>query len=162
MKKLFLLIAIIGIGITTNAQQVNDYLEVTRAALKTEKKAMIAEVMNLTTEESEPFWAMYNEFQGKLYTANTKYLKIINEFAESFENMSSEKANDLMKRLFAYDAEILKLKKIYHKKFQGILSPQKTLMYFQAENKIDVLIDYEMAASIPILDARDSKKEPKK
>ncbi len=162
MKKLFLLIAIIGFGIVSYAQQVNDYMEVTRAALKTEKKAMIAEVMSLSPEESEPFWAMYNEFQGKLYTANTKYLKIINEFTENFETMDGEKANDLMKRMFAYDNEILKLKKTYHKKFQGILSPQKTLMYFQAENKIDVMIDYEMAASIPILDARDSKKEPKK
>jgi hypothetical protein len=137
-------------------------LEVTRAALKTEKKAMIAEVMSLTPEESEPFWALYNEFQGKLYTANTKYLNIINEFAANFDNLSGEKANDLMKRLFAYDTEILKLKKTYFKKFQKVLSPQKTLMYFQAENKIDVLIDFEMAASIPILDARDSKKEPKK
>jgi hypothetical protein len=162
MKKLFLFMAFVSIGLITFAQQVNDYMEVTRAALKTEKKAMIAEVMNLTPEETEPFWAMYNEFQGKLYTANTKYLKIINEFAENYENMSGEKANDLMKRLFAYDAEILKLKKTYFKKFQGILSPQKTLMYFQAENKIDMLIDYELAASIPLLDARDSKKEPKK
>ena len=40
MKKLFLLIAIIGFGIVSYAQQVNDYMEVTRAALKTEKKAM--------------------------------------------------------------------------------------------------------------------------
>src|SRR5210317_1051400 len=104
MKKLFLLFAIIGIGIVSYAQQANDYMEVTRAALKTEKKAMIAEVMGLSPEESEPFWALYNEFQGKLYTANTKYLNIINEFAANFDNMSGEKSNDLMKRLFAYDA----------------------------------------------------------
>lgn len=162
MKKLFFLIAMIGLGFNAFSQQANDFLEVTRAALKTEKKAMIAEVMSLTPEESEPFWALYNEYQGNLYTANTKYLNIINEFAENFDNLSGEKANDLMKRLFAYDAEILKLKKSYFKKFQKILSPQKTLMYFQAENKIHVLVEYEMAASIPILDARDSKKEPKK
>jgi len=162
MKKLFLFITIIGFSLASYAQQANDYMEVTRAALKTEKKAMIAEVMNLSPEETEPFWAMYNEFQGKLYTANTKYLKIINEFAENFENMSGEKANDLMKRLFAYDTEIIKLKKSYYKSFQKILSPQKTLMYFQAENKIDMLIDFEISASIPILDAQDSKKEPKK
>ena len=162
MKKLFLLIAIIGFGIMSYAQQANDYMEVTRAALKTEKKAMIAEVMSLTQEESEPFWALYNEFQGKLYTVNTKYLKIINEFSENYENMGGEKANDLMKRMFAYDTEILKLKKVYYKKFQKVLSPEKTLMYFQAENKIDILIDFEMSSVIPLLDARDSNEEPNK
>lgn len=162
MKKIILLFAVIGFGIASYAQQANDYMEVTRAALKTEKKAMIAEVMSLTPEESEPFWALYNEFQGKLYTANTKYLNIINEFVENFDKMEADKANDLMKRLFAYDTEIIKLKKTYFKKFQSVLSPQKALMYFQAENKIDILIDFEIAASIPILDAKDSKKEPKK
>lgn len=162
MKKLFLLFAIIGIGMVSFAQQMSDFMEVTRAAIKKEKKALIAEVMNISVEESEPFWVLYNEYQGKLFTANTKYLNIINEFAENFENMSGETANDLMKRLFKYDAEILKLKKSYYKKFQKVLSPQKTLMYFQAENKIDAMIDYEIATSVPILDARDSIKEPKK
>ncbi|MEZ5199214.1 MAG: hypothetical protein R2764_23365 [Bacteroidales bacterium] len=123
---------------------------------------MIAEVMSLTPEESEPFWALYNEFQGKLYTSNTKYLKIINDFAENYDNMSGDKANELMTRLFAYDGEILKLKKTYFKKFQKILSPEKTLMYFQAENKIDILIDFELSTLIPLLDAGDSIKEPTK
>lgn len=162
MKKLILLITVIVFSTASYAQQANDYMEVTRAALKTEKKAMIAEVMTLSPEESEPFWELYNEFQGKLYTTNTKYLKIINEFAENYENMSSDKANELMTRLFAYDGEILKLKKTYFKKFQKILSPEKTLMYFQAENKIQILVDFELSSLIPLLDAGDSKKEPKK
>jgi len=162
MKKLLVLLFVFGLFTSVFAQQENDYMEVMRSALKTEKKLMIAEVMNLTTEESAPFWELYNEFQGKLYTTNTKFLNIINEFAENYDKMTGEKANDLMKRLFAYDTEILKMKKLYFKKFQKILSPEKTLMYFQAENKIDILIDFEMSSSIPLLDAQDSKKEPKK
>jgi len=162
MKRLLTAVIIAAFGLTGFSQQVNDYLEVTRAALKTEKKAMIAEVMQLSQEESEPFWALYNEFQGKLYTVNTKYVKIVNEFAENYDNMSEEIAKDLMTRLFAFDSEILKLKKNYHTKFMKILSPQKTLMYFQAENKIATIVKYEIAEYIPLLDAGDSKKEPKK
>ena len=162
MRKLFVAVAIVAFGLTGFSQQMNDYMEVSRAALKTEKKALIAEVMELSKEESEPFWALYNEFQEKLYTVNTEYLKIINEFADNYENMNEEMAADLMKRTFAYESDILKLKKSYHTKFMKFLSAQKTLMYFQAENKISNLVKYEIAQTIPLLDAGDSKKELKK
>jgi hypothetical protein len=143
-----------GFGLAMVAQQENDYLEVMRSALKTEKKAMIAEVMTFTQEESVAFWPLYNEYQGKLYTANTKYLGIIKDFADKFETMNDEDAMDLMNRLNAYDAEILKLRKTYIKKFNKILPTKKVLRYFQAENKIDILIDFEIANSIPLLESK--------
>ena len=162
MRKLLVAVAIVAFGITGFSQQMNDYLEVRRAALKTEKKALIAEVMELSQEESEPFWALYNEFQQKLYVVNTEYLKIVNEFADNYDTMTEEMSKDIMTRMFAYESDILKLKKGYHTKFMKILSAQKTLMYFQAENKISNLVKYEIAQMIPLLDAGDSKKEPKK
>lgn len=152
MKKIFAFILMMSFGLLLSAQQNDNYLEVMRSALKTEKKAMIAEVMTFTQAESDLFWPLYNEFQEKLYTANTKYLKIVNEFAENFENMTDEKALDLMKRVTAYDTEVLKLKKTYNKKFSKILPPTKVLRYFQAENKIDLLVDFEMSTYIPLLE----------
>ncbi len=162
MRKLIITVAIVAFGISGFSQQVNDYMEVSRAALKTEKKALITDVMELTKEESEPFWALYNEYQGRLYTVNTKYLKIVNDFSDNYETMTEEMAKDLMTRSFAYESEILKLKKTYNGKFLKILSARKTLMYFQTENKISDLIHYEVAQMIPLLDAGDVKKEPKK
>ena len=152
MKKFILLSLLLGMGISLFAQSENDYMEVMRSALKTEKKSIIAEVMTLTNEESLVFWPLYNEYQGKLYTANTKYLGIITDFAKKFETMTDEDAMDLMQRLNAYDAEILKLKKGYIKKFNKILPAKKVLRYMQAENKIDVLVDFEIANSVPLLE----------
>ena len=141
MKKILIAILLAGFGLFSFGQESESYLEVMRSALKTEKKAMIAEVMEFTPQE-------------KLYTANTKYLKIVNEFAANYESMTDEKALDLMTRLNAYEGEVLKLKKTYIKKFSKILPSTKVLRYFQAENKIDILIDYEMASSIPLLETK--------
>ncbi len=152
MKKIILLSLILGMGVSLFAQSENDYMEVMRSALKTEKKSIIAEVMTLTNEESLVFWPLYNEYQGKLYTTNTKYLGIITDFSEKYESMTDEDALDLMNRLNAYDAEMLKLRKAYIKKFNKILPAKKVLRYIQAENKIDVLVDFEMANSIQLLE----------
>ena len=67
MKKLLSILSVVLISTAIYAQSENDYLELARDVLKTEKKAAIAEVMQLTEVESTPFWTLYNEYQGKLY-----------------------------------------------------------------------------------------------
>ncbi|MEZ5082349.1 MAG: hypothetical protein R2750_02675 [Bacteroidales bacterium] len=152
MKKLIGVLLILCWGLFAFAQQTENYVEVMRTALNAEKKALIAEAMTFTTEEAELFWPLYTEYQNNLYTTNTKYLKIINEFAANFENMTDEVATDLMARLNSYDAEVLKLRKTYIKKFSKILPASKVLRYFQAENKIDILVDYEISGFIPLIE----------
>ncbi|MCK5462212.1 MAG: hypothetical protein KAI95_04320, partial [Bacteroidales bacterium] len=67
MKKLLSILSVVLISTAIYAQSDNDYLELARDVLKTEKKAVIAELMQLTEAESTPFWELYNEYQGKLY-----------------------------------------------------------------------------------------------
>lgn len=152
MKKLILLSLVVGLSISLFAQSQDNYTEVMRSALKTEKKAIIAEVMTFTDEEGVAFWPLYNEYQEKLYISNTKYLGIINDFVAKINVLSEDDAIDLMNRLNAYDAEVLKLRKSYIKKFKKVLPATKVLRYVQAENKIDVLVNFEIANSIPLLD----------
>lgn len=152
MKKLNLLLIALVLGITVNAQDFNDYLEVSREVLKTEKKALIADLMKFTSEESQAFWPIYNEYEDKKYTVNTRYFNLIQKFADNFETMSAEVATEVINESLSLDLELLKLKKTYAKKFMKILTPQRTLTYLQAENKIKAMIDAELALQIPLLD----------
>jgi hypothetical protein len=152
MKKLNLLFVALIMGFAVNAQDFNDYLEVSREVLKTEKKALIAEVMQFTSEESQAFWPLYNEYEQKKYTVNTRYFNLIEKFVENYENMSDEVAVELINESIAIKGELIKLQKTYAKKFQKILTPQKTVKYLQAENKIEALIDAEIALQVPLLD----------
>jgi hypothetical protein len=74
MKKLNLLLIALVLGITVNAQDFNDYLEVSREVLKTEKKALIADLMQFSSEESQAFWPVYNEYEDAKYKVNTGIL----------------------------------------------------------------------------------------
>jgi len=152
MKKLNLLLIALILGITVNAQDFNDYLEVSREVLKTEKKALIADLMQFSSEESQAFWPLYNEYEDKKYTINTRYFNLVQKFADNFENMSDQVATEIINESLGIKLELIKLEKSYAKKFQKILAPQRTIKYLQAENKIKALIDAEMALQIPLLD----------
>ena len=134
------------------AQSIDDYLEVARDVLNTEKKAVVAEVMALSDAESGPFWEMYNEYNAELYKVHTKRVNIIKDFAENYETMTDEKADALWTSSMAFQSELLSLNKSYYKKFKKILPAGKAAMYFQLENKIAAMINAELAEGIPLVE----------
>jgi hypothetical protein len=152
MKKIVLGFSMLFIGVTLFGQNMKDFSEVQRAALKTEKKAIVAEVMQMTDEQSVIFWPLYNEYNEKLYAINTKKYDVIIDFAEHIDAMSDEKALDLWTKTMAIDQEYLKLKKTYFNKFKKILPPILVVRYFQMENKMDMLINAELALQIPLME----------
>ena len=154
MKKTISLLSALLITISLYAQTADDYIEITRSLLKTEKKAAIAETMELSSAESEVFWPLYNEFNEKLYTIQSKRVKIIKDFAENFETLSDEKADELMTSYMGIKQEIMNLNKQYYKKFKKILPAGKAAKYFQAENKIAAIVDFQLASEIPFIETK--------
>lgn len=135
-------------------QSIDDYLEVVRNVLNSEKKAIVAEAMQLSDNESGPFWEMYNEYNSELYKVHTKRVNIIKEFAANYESMSDEKADALWNNTISYQEELIKLNKTYYKRFKKILPAGKAALYFQVENKIASLINAELAAEIPLVEIK--------
>ena len=152
MKKLIIGIVFVFAGTGLFAQTANDYLEVTRGVLKTEKKAAIAEVMQLTEEESTTFWPLYNEYNEKMYSINSRLYNTIKDYSDNYVNMTDEKAKELWTEVIKIDQDLLKLNKTYFKKFLKIMPAIKTVRYFQAENKIKVMVDAELASQIPFFE----------
>ncbi|WP_420580798.1 hypothetical protein [Reichenbachiella sp.] len=152
MKNLLTLLFTIAISVSVQAQTGNDYLELAREVLKAEKKAAIAEGMNLTEEESKVFWPLYNEYQAELYIIQNKRIDIVTDFAENYENLTDEKADELYSASIKYQKGVLKTETKYYKKFKKNIPKGKAARFFQLENKIETLIDAQMAMEIPLIE----------
>lgn len=150
MKKLIYTIVFVFLCGIAFSQTANDYLEVQRAALKTEKKALVANAMQLTEEESIVFWPLYNEYNEEKYRLNTNVYHLILKFVNEYETLSDEQAVELWKSNMKLKNENAKLEALYFKKFQKILSGKKVLRYFQTESKIASLINFQMSLEIPL------------
>jgi len=151
MKKILLSFAMVSFGMILWAQQ-SDYIELMRSVINTEKKAAIAEVLVLSDTEADLFWPLYNEYNEKRYTVNTKKIQMIKDFAENYGQMTDEMAKEIWTRNMAIKMELVKLEKTYYKKFLKVLDAKKAVRYFQAENKIETLVNAELALEIPLLE----------
>ena len=152
MKKNLIGIALLLFGTVMFAQNDRDYLEVTREVLKTEKKASIAEAMQLSETESPAFWALYNEYNEKMYVINTKLFDVVKDYSDNYETMTNEKATELWSNAMDIEMELLKLEKSYFKKFLKIMPGTKTVRYLQAENKIKTLVDAQLSMQVPLFE----------
>ncbi len=152
MKKLVLSLAFALLAGVVFSQSANDYMEVQRAALKTEKKAIVAEAMQLTEEESTIFWPLYNEFNEKKYIINTKVYNLIKKYANEFETLTNEQAVELWNESMKIENENSKLNAAYFKKFLKVMDGKKVVRYFQTENKIADIVNYQITMEVPLVE----------
>jgi len=148
-KTIFGLIVLVSASLF--AQTADTYLELLRSDLKTQKKAVIAEAMELDESQSEKFWLIYRayEFEGaKLTDAR---IGIIKEYAANFETLTDEKADELIMQSYDFDEDRLDLSKKYYKKIKEALGARKAGKFSQLINRLNMLIDIQIAAELPLI-----------
>ena len=95
-------IAVLGLASPSLAQSVNDDVELIRSVVQTERKAVVANNMQLTEAESEAFWPVYNEYEQAMRKVNTKRVEVLRRLAAEYETLTDEQAEDLLKESFEF------------------------------------------------------------
>ena len=132
------------------AQQERDEIELMLAQIRTNRQAIVTENLALTAEESEAFWPLYRQFQNDRALMVDRTMKMLTEFRDNFDVLSEEQAKVLVDEYFKIQKEELRLNEKYLREFRKILSQKKALRYFQIENKLDAIIDYDLSQVIPL------------
>jgi hypothetical protein len=127
-----------------------DNMDLVREKVQADKKLFIAENMQLTESEAKGFWPLYESYQAELGKLTDRSIKLIEDFANNYTSMSNEVAKKLLDEYMSIDADYLKLRQSYLPKFRGVLSDIKVARYYQLENKIDAVVDFELARKIPL------------
>ena len=131
--------------------QGTDEVEVGRAVAQAERKMVVAKNMELSEEESSAFWPVYNDFHEALRKVNDRRVALIQQFAKDYETFSDEAAEQLVADYFDIQQERLKIRKSWVKRFNKVLPPRKVARYVQVENKLDAIVNFELARSIPLV-----------
>ncbi len=152
MKKSLLFLLGLAFSISGYSQNFKDYLEVQASAIKTEKKAVVTQVMQFSEEESEVFWPLYNEFQEKLSVLNKERFDILVLYAENYETMTNELAEELMERNLEMRKDKAALDKKYFKKFSKVLESKRAVKYMQVELDIQLAISGQLAQVLPFVE----------
>jgi len=127
------------------------YTELLRADVKAKRVAIITEIMQFDDTEAASFWPIFRAYDLELSKIGDGRISLIEDYIDNYENITDQKADQLMTQVFALEAQRAELKKNYFDKMKKTLSPVTAARFFQIENQIQHIIDLQISASLPTM-----------
>ena len=125
--------------------------QMVRDKLQADKKLAVAQSLALTQAESTAFWPVYNTYQADQVRVMDRLLKVIGDYAGTYQNMTDTTARRLLESTIAIYRDRQAQMESYLPKFRAVLPERKVARYYQIEQKIRAMIDYELASQIPLI-----------
>jgi hypothetical protein len=115
-----------------------------RERLDAYKIAFFTKRLNLTSQEAEKFWPVYNEYQDMKNKIQLERREINRNFNQNGLNMSDKELSEAGDRFVGLEVREAALAQEFHGKIKTILSPVKVLRLYEAENQYRVQLLNEL------------------
>jgi hypothetical protein len=129
----------------------DQYIEMLRKDVRSVKKQVIAANLDLTDQEAEKFWPIYNQYTAELAKINDTKYALIKDYARNYTSMTDEQAEAYVKGRAAVDESVNRLQLRYFPIFYRVLSGKTAAKFFQIEWRISLMIDLQLASEMPLI-----------
>ena len=126
-------------------------VELTRAAIQNERQAILTANLELTEQQAAAFWPLHDAYRADIEAAIDTRVGLLKKYFASYETMTDTEARDLFFEYLAWKQSVLDIQKKHAKRMMKVVPARLVAKCFQIENKMDVIVDYEMASEIPLL-----------
>jgi hypothetical protein len=143
---------IVAVPAVAQTQSTSTDMQILADKVKADKKALVAENMELTEAEAKSFWPIYDAYQQDLQKINNRMTQTILEYADAYSKgaLDNATAKKLLGEALAIQESELKLQQTYVPKLEKVLPEVKVARYIQIESKIRALVRYALASKIPL------------
>ena len=136
----------------SRARNLQAYAELLRSDIRVQKVAIIAGMMQFSEADDQKFWPVYRDYERELTAINDERLTLVREYAQAYEKMTDETANRLAHAVLDLEARRHALKTKYYERLTTILPARTAARVLQVENQILLLLDLQIAASLPVVE----------
>ncbi len=129
MKKTIITLLVISFSLSAFAQK-HDRTK----RIKALKVAHISEKLNLTENEAQKFWPIYNAYDSNVFKLKHESIREIrHEIKEKADTLTEERADELLNQLTDFENDLHKEKIQLINKLQKIISSKKIILLIVAE-----------------------------
>lgn len=131
--------------------QIDRYIELFRTDLRTGKVELYDTSLGLSPADSAAFWPLYREYDYKQSLIGNKVADLLKEYAQSYDTLTDEQAQDLMERNFDNHEELNDLRQEYFKKMSRAIGAKDAGRFFQLEAVITNMLQLKISADLPLM-----------
>jgi hypothetical protein len=127
-------------------------IQIMRKDIRSQRKQIIAANLKLTDVESEKFWPVYEQYITELVNINATKYALIKQYVETRGALTDIQAENSTSQWVSIDESVAGLRKKYIPIFRKVLSPKNTALFYQLDRRVQLMIDLQLAASLPMLE----------
>lgn len=109
-------------------QEKKEHIEALKASFITQK-------LNLTKEEAQKFWPVYNEYQDAKDALHKEQREEFKNYKDRFDQLSEKELTEFVDKQIIYRQRELDIDKKYHAEFKGTLPIVKVALLYRAEQE---------------------------
>jgi hypothetical protein len=128
----------------------NDFVELLRKDVRSQKKQIIAENMGLSDAEAEKFWPVYDQYADELSRIYDTKLALLTDYAENYTGMSGDQAENYIRRRADVERSMMQLRLKYMPAFRKVLSGREIALFYQLDWRLGLAIDVELV-QVPLI-----------
>ena len=135
----------------TREANLRAYVELLRADVRAQKVAFITELMEFSEAEDKAFWPIYRAYDAELSTINDERVTGIEEYTRNYGKLDDALADKLATKALELEGRRTALKQKYYDRFKTAMSATTAARFLQLENQLLLIVDLQIASSLPIV-----------
>ena len=128
----------------------DNFIELLRKDVRSQKKQIIAENMGLSDSEAKKFWPVYDQYAAEFSRIYDTKLALLNDYAENNSSMTGEQAENYIRKRGEAEQSIMQLRLKYIPAFRKVLSGRETALFYQLDWRLGLAIDVELV-QVPLI-----------
>jgi Spy/CpxP family protein refolding chaperone len=122
----------------------DDFVDLLRKDIRSQKKQIIAENMQLSDAEAEKFWPVYDQYAAELAKIYDVKVALLNDYVNNYSSMTGEQAESYIRKRGEVEQSIMQLRLKYMPAFRKVLSGRETALFYQLDWRLGLAIDVQL------------------
>ena len=131
-------------------QNVKEYITLLRKDVRSQKFAVMNDVMQLDLEQSAKFWPIYREYDAEAAKINDLRVANIQEYARTYSHLTDAQADALIQKALSYQKQRGDLLAKYYDRMKQSVGAVTAARFVQVENQLLQIIDLQIESSLPL------------
>jgi hypothetical protein len=128
-----------------------DTLSLLRAGLRMDHREFVKASLALNDDEAKKFWTLYNQYEADMIKVHDRKWQVIQDYADNYDDVSEDKAAELVKNMFDVRQARTDVMKTYYKKVVKALSNRLAMRFVQIESVWNAASDLKLGTEIPLI-----------
>ena len=148
--KPFVAAALVCLAAAAAAQTVKDTLEVSRQAIESQRRILVAGAVPLSDAEADAFWPLFDAYEKERRPFDERANKLIADFLAGAASLTDAQAKAMVDEALAIEEGKLRVRRTWLGRMQKAIPAVKVARFYQIDNKLDAAVRADIAKQIPL------------